>query len=65
MNSNKHLLASNMAITLGLFVAAGAAAGRRRYTVEQKLAVLAEYLYQTLGLIRLPLMPQRLPWANA
>jgi RNA-directed DNA polymerase len=24
-----------------------------------------EYLYETLGLIRLPLMPQRLPWANA
>jgi RNA-directed DNA polymerase len=24
-----------------------------------------EYLYQTLGLIRLPLMPQRLPWATA
>ena len=24
-----------------------------------------EYLYNTLGLIRLPKMPQRLPWANA
>jgi RNA-directed DNA polymerase len=24
-----------------------------------------EYLYETLGLIRLPLLPQRLPWANA
>ncbi len=24
-----------------------------------------EYLYEHLGLIRLPLLPQRLPWANA
>jgi RNA-directed DNA polymerase len=24
-----------------------------------------EYLYKTLGLIRLPLLPQRLPWAKA
>ena len=24
-----------------------------------------EYLYQTLGLICLPLLPQRLPWAKA
>ena len=24
-----------------------------------------EYLYDRLGLIRLPLLPQRLPWANA
>ena len=24
-----------------------------------------QYLYEQLGLVRLPLLPQRLPWANA